>query len=69
MMRERTETADPVSDETLDGVAGGGTPAGRTAPGEGAGLRGTAPAAGANGPPPGDGRVQSIAQSTGGNGI
>ena len=67
-MRERTETADPVSDETLDGVAGGGTPAGRTAPGEGAGLRGTAPAAGAKGPP-GDGRVQSIAHAGSGNGI
>ena len=68
-MRERTETAaDPVSDETLDGVAGGGTPAGRTAPGDVAGLRGTAPAAGANGPP-GDGRVQSVAEAGSGNGI
>jgi len=67
-MRERTETADPVSDETLDGVAGGGTPAGRTAPGDVAGLRGSAPAAGAKGPP-GDGRVQSLTQSSGGNGI
>ena len=67
-MRERTETADPVSDETLDGVAGGGTPAGRTAPGDVAGLRGSAPAAGANGPP-GDGRVQSVANTGTGNGI